>query len=187
MRSFIARRKTVNGEEVGIKTTNSYIECEYATNEDTACVVYVIPRNENSAWVVACFEHNLDELVSNLDKDTSEAIAETWPTLARLLYNGISDRYQEGALVVLEDSDYCENKWFVASIAGNISFENLEDLFGERMQEVIKLVISTSMTLWVELNENQPNMLREFGKGFFKGVSIAVTATILAFLGIDPE
>ena len=185
MRPFIDQRKTANGEEVGIKTTNSYIECEYPANEDTACIVYIIPRNENSALVATCFEHIFDKLVSNLDEDTSETIAETWPTLAKLLYNGINDLYQEGALVVLEDCDYCENKWFVTSIAGNISFESVEKLFGERMQEALELVISTSMTLWVELNENQPNMLRELVKGFLKGLGIATVATVCALLGIN--
>lgn len=43
------------------------------------------------------------------------------------------------------------------------------------------------MRLWIELNENKPNMLREFGKGFLQGVGIAVTATMFAFLGIDSE
>lgn len=187
MRPFIDRRKITNGEEVGIKTTKSYIECEYPANEDTACVMYIISRTENSAWVAACFEHTFDELVSHLDRDTSETIAETWPALAKLLYNGINDLYQEGALVVLEDCDYCENKWFVTSIAGNISFESVEELFGERMQEAIDLVISTSITLWVELNKNQPDILREFSKGFLKGLGVAVTATVLAFLGRDSE
>lgn len=187
MRPFIAQRKTANGEEVGIKTTNSYIECEYPINEEVAYVVSIIPRNENSAWVAASFEDTFDELLRNPDRDTFEMIANTYPTLDRLICNGMSDRYQKGGLVVLEDMDYCENKWFVASIVGNISFESVEDLCGERMQEAINLVISTSMELWVELNENKPNMLWEFGKGFLKGVGIAVTATVLAFLDIEPE
>ncbi|MBD2777552.1 hypothetical protein [Iningainema tapete] len=187
MRPFIDRRKTAIGEEVGVETSKSYIECEYPIDEDTVFVVYIIPRNENSAWLVTSFEHVFDELVSNIDEQTSETIADTWPTLASLLYNGIKDRYQEGALLVLEDSDYCENKWFVASIAGNISFETLEDLFGERIQQAVQLVISKSMTLWIELSENRPDILREIWKGFLKGLSTAVAATVFAFLGIDSE
>lgn len=187
MRPFIAQRKTANGEEVGIKTTNSYIEYEYPINQDVAYVVYLIRRNENSAWVAASFEDTFDELLKNPDQDRFETIANTYPTLHRLICNGMSDHYQKGGLVVLEDSDYCQKKWFVASIVGNISFESVEDLCGERMHEAIDLVISTSMELWVELNENKPNMLWEFGKGFLKGVGVAVTATVLAFLDIDPE
>jgi hypothetical protein len=187
MRPFIDRRKTASGEEVGIKTSKSYIEIEYPINEDTAVVVYIIPRNENSAWVASSFEHIFDELVSNIDEQTSEAIADTWPTLASLLYNGVKERYQEAALVVLEDSDYCEKKWFVASIAGNISYDTPEDLFGERIQQATQLVISKSMTLWLELSEKRPNALREFGKGFLKELSTAVAATVFAFLGIDSE
>jgi len=187
MRPFIAQRKTANGEEVGIKTTNSYIECEYHINEEVAYVVYIIRRNENSAWVAASFEDTFDELLRNPDRDTFETIANTYPTLHRLICNGMSNRYQKGGLVVLEDTDYCEKKWFVASIVGNISFKSVEDLCGERMQEAIDLVISTSMELWVELNENKPNTLWEFGKGFLKGVGIAATAAVLAFLDIEPE
>jgi hypothetical protein len=187
MRPFIDRRKTSGEDEIGIETSKSYVECEYPIDENTACVVYIIPRNENSAWVTASFEHIFDELLSNLNEQTCDAIADTWPTLASLFYNGIKERYQEAGLVVLEDSDYCENKWFLASIAGNISCNTLEDLFGERTQQAIQLVISKSMTLWLELNENQPNAWREFGKGFLKGLSAAVTATVFAFLGIDSE
>jgi hypothetical protein len=187
MRPFIDRCKISHGEEVGIETSNSYIECEYPIDKDNAYIVYIIPRNENSAWVVTCFEHIFDELVSNIDEDTSEAIADTLPTLASLLYNGIKERYQEGALVVLEDTDYCENKWFVASIAGNISLDSLEDLFGGRIQQTIQLVISKSMTLWVELSEHRPDILREIWQGFLKGLRVAATATFFAFLGIDFE
>ncbi len=100
MRSFIDQRKTSREDEIGIETSKSYLECEYPIDEDTACVVYIIPRTENSAWVAASFEHIFDELLSNLDEQTCDAIVDTWPMLASLLYNGIKERYQEAALGV---------------------------------------------------------------------------------------
>ncbi|MEA5573485.1 hypothetical protein [Calothrix sp. UHCC 0171] len=187
MRPFIESRKASGSNEVNIEIVQSYVECEYPIDENNAVVVYIIPRTENSVWVASSFEHAFDDLVINLDRDTYEAIADTWPILANLLENGIKERYQYGALIVMEDSDYCEKKWFVASIVGNISFETLEDLFGQRVQQAIELVISQSMTLWIEIAENKPNLFQQFSKGFLKGLTAAVTATVFAFLGLNSE
>lgn len=186
MRYFLDKRKTAIGDEIGSKITHTYIEIEFPVDDDSSYVIYVIPRNQNSAFVATCWDHTFDKLVSNLDEDTFEMIAETWPTLAALLYNGVKQLYRQGALIVLEDLDDGENKWFVASIAGNISFSSFKDLFNERMQEVTQLVLARTIQLSRELNENQPNMLNAISNGFMKGVGTAVLAGVASFLGIDP-
>jgi hypothetical protein len=154
-------------------------------------VFYIIPRNEHSAFVATCWEHAFDEVIADLDEDTFETIVETWPTLAILFHNGIKDLYREGALILFEDFDYGENKWFIASIAGNISFTSAEELMGERTREVIQVVLARSMQLLIELHENKPSISREIGKGIAKGIGYAIAGTLAiglaAFLGIDPD
>lgn len=187
MKTFIDQRQTANADGVGIAITKSYIESEQPIDENYSIFAYIIPRDDHSVWVATCFEHVCDELVRESDKQIHEAIADTYPTLANLLKNGIKERYQYGALILMEDSDYCEKKWFVVSIVGNISFNNPEDLLGDRVQQAIELVISQSMTLWIELGENKPNLFHQFGKGFLKGLGAVVVTTMFAFLGIDSE
>ncbi len=184
MKSTFDSRKNAVDEPV-ISTTNSYIEIEIPLNENISSFVYLIPRNSNSVFVVTCWEHFFDDLVSNIDQDDFETISETWPTLGELLINGIKDRYQYGALIVGEDPDYGENKWFIASIAGNISFDNEEELFGERTNEAIGIVLEKSLKVFVELNERSPSMTRAILKGIGAGVGAVVVAALSAFLGVD--
>lgn len=183
MRRFIDERKTaIRDDEIGTKVTHAYFEIEFPLDKDSGLIIYVIPRSKNSAAVMTCWEHAFDELVSNLDEDTYETVARTWPTLAKLIHNGINDRYRDGALIRLEDFDDCEAKWFVASMVGNVSFDNPEDLFCERMQEVTNIVTAKTLQLFQELNENTPNWFEAIGKGFIKGFISGIAAFF-----IDPQ
>lgn len=184
MRTFIDTRKTSRGDEPGVSVTNGYIELEIPVDRSTALVVYVIPRSEHSAFVATCWDRVFDAVVEDLDDDTAETIVETWPTLATLLGNGATDRYRDGALIRLEDVDDGETKWFVASVAGNISFDSAEEVFGERTQAVIRAVLETSGRLATELNENEPSALRAIGRGLLAGIGAALGLGVAAFLGV---
>jgi hypothetical protein len=187
MRPFIDERKTSTQEEVGSTITNSYIALEWPIDDSRAFVVYLIPRNTHSVFVATCWEHAFDQLLQGIDEDTAETIGETWPTLAALLYNGADDLYREGALILLEDFDDGERKWFLASVVGNISFENVEGLLGERTDAVMQLVAQKSVQLLTELNENEPSTLRAIGKGVAQAVGTGLMVGLLAVLGVDPD
>lgn len=187
MRTFIDERRTSKGEELGSEVTKTYIELEIPIGDSHACVVYIIPRSEHSAFVATCWDHAFDSILEDLDEDTAETISETWPTLATLLNNGVKDLYREGALIVLEDFDDGERKWYCTSIAGNISFENAEKVLSERTNAVLQVVLSKSVQLLTELNENQPSVLREIGKGVGGAIAATLALGVATFLGIDPD
>lgn len=194
MRSLVDKRVTTKGrrqsEGPGIDVTDGYIELEIPIDRTKAMVVYLIPRSSRSVWVATCWDHAFDEILEDPDEDTLEVIEGTWPLLAQLLANGFKDRYREGALIVLEDLDDGENKWFVASVAGNISLEDPEKLFAEKTQKVIQVVLSRSAELAQELSENEPSALKALGRGIGKGLGTLIGSTVAAgvavLLGIDP-
>ncbi len=193
MRYFIDSNSdpSLEGDDVKYKVTNCYIEFEYP-GDDFFFVLYLIPKTSNSVFIATCWERAFDEILDNLDdEDYVETMTETWPTLARLLANGINDRYSEGALIKLEDFDTGEPKWFLASVCGNLDFENIEEIFGDRTQEVTQLVIQQSLELLQELNENKPSILGAFGKGIVRtlvgGLAVTGIAAVGALFGIDPS
>jgi hypothetical protein len=191
MKSFVDESSANRSDDISTRATNSYIEVEFPIQKSLSSFLYIIPRNKSSVFIVTCWEHAFDELLENIDENGWETIVETWPTLAKLLYNGIKDRYQEGALILLEDFDYGENKWFVASICGNLDLDDIEELFNDRAQETMMLVLGKSMELLTELQENSPSMMRAIGKGFSKGVKMGIGAVALgalaALFGVDPD
>jgi hypothetical protein len=161
-----------------IRPTNSYIELEIPIDEESSIFIYIIPKNQHSAFVAVCLDDMFEKIMDDLDEDTLEIIVDTWPTFAELLYNGIKDKYQNGALIQLEDDDYGEKKWFVASVAGNISFENVEELFGERTAKAIGVVMNRTSELLSELQEKKPSTWTAIKKGFISGLKIGVLESI---------
>jgi hypothetical protein len=185
MRFFVSDRHHAKGDEPHLHGTNSYLEIEVPVDENNSLYTYIIPRGEHSAFVAICLNDMFDKLVDELDDDTYETVAETWPTLATLLHNGIKDKYKNGALIRLEDSDYGDTKWFVASVAGNISFDSEEALFCDRTNDAISVVLEKANQLLTELNENEPSTLKAIGKGLVQGLTLGLFATAAQALGID--
>lgn len=183
MRTFIDKRKTSKKDEVGSKIANSYIELEFPVDETSACVVYIVPRSATSIFVASCWGHAFDAIVKGLDKQMADVIKTTWPLLAALLANGIKDKYSDGALIILEDFDDSENKWFVATTVDNLPLKKPEAIFGERTTTAIQLVFEKSMGLLKELSENKPGTMPGLGK---KGNGELATK-LLRLLGSDPE
>jgi hypothetical protein len=187
VRTFIDKPTNSKSDEPTIRATRCYLEIEWPVNESLCAIIYAIPRTGTSAYIAACWETAFDELLRNLDSHTLETIVETWPTLATLLYNGINDKYREGALIRLEDADYGEMKWFVASVAGNISFDSEDDFFTDRTVDTIQVVMEKSMELMVELQERKPSIIRAVGKGIMAGLSAVAVGAIAVAFGIDPD
>lgn len=185
MKLFISDKANSKNDEPEITATNSYIELEIPCDDKSSMFCYIIPRGKHSAFIAICLDDMFDSLIEDLDEDKYETLCDTWPTLARMLQNGIKDKYKDGALIKLEDSDYGDNKWFVASIAGNISFESAEELFCERTKETIGIVIGSTNALLSELNSRSPSMLKSFGKGVLKGIGYTALGIIAGTLGIN--
>lgn len=182
---FISDRCNAKGEEPEIRVTNSYIEIESPVDKESSMYIYIIPRDEHSAFVAICLEDMLDEILEGMDEDSFDTISDTWPTLAQLLVNGMNDKYHHGALIRLEDADYGDNKWFITSIAGNISFDNADELFCDRTNETIGVVLEQTVNLLKELQERKPSMLRAIGKGVLAGISLGLISGAASALGID--
>lgn len=178
MYSLIDKRRS---KEVNISQTNTYIEVEIPNDSSSSLFVYLIPRSQTSMFVAMCCDHAFDELLNDIDEDDWDTIVDTWPTLARLLHNGINDKYKEGALIKLEDLDDGENKWFVASISGNHNFNDIDDVLNESTQETVKLVIECSMQLATEMQNNKPSVFRAMGRGMAQGVAAVIAGSILGF------
>lgn len=189
MKDFIDK-KTSN-EEFDIQFTNTYIELEILLDSSNSYYLYIVPRTQNSAFVLASFDNTFDAMIEDLDEDQLEIICDTWPTLATLFYNGIKDKYSNGALIILEDNDNGDKKWFVSAIAGNIDFDSMEGVFTPRMLESIGLVLSVSQKLVIELSDNKPNHIRHGAKNLVKNAGKVVVgvglATLCTYFGIDPS
>ena len=173
-------------DEIMFRTTPSYVELEMIKDE-FSIYVYLIPRTETSFFVTTCWGDNFDGLLTELDEDSFEILADTWPTITKMLINGANEKFQEGVLIRLEDADYGEIKWFATTVAGNVKIsENFDDFFEqERIQEAIQLVIQRSVEISNEF-QNEPNTGKYIWKGIKKGVGWGLAAGFLGALGIPP-
>ncbi len=185
MRFFLDKPTSAKSDEPSIQATNCYLEIEWPINSNTCVVIYIIPRTETSVFVATCWDTAFDTIIAELDIDTIKTIAETWPTLALLLNNGLGNKYRNGAIIRLEDADYGETKWFVASVAGNISFKSENGLFTAQTKEAINTVMSTSLQLFVELQEKKPSIMRAIGKGIAAGLGVFALGAIAEIFGFD--
>lgn len=163
----------VGDEDLMFRVTNNYFELVYPIDKHSYFIINIIPRNDYSAFVACCLGDCFDEVLDNLDDaDYRETICDTWPLFARLLQNGVRDKYSEGALIKLEDIDTGDTKWFLASVAGNINFDSIEGLLCDRTMQVVRTVIEKTVELHNELSTKSPSKVKSFFKGFLKGAAI---------------
>jgi len=182
---FVSKKRSGKGKEPDIRVTNSYLEIEMPIDDDSSIFTYIVPRSERSVFVLICLDDMFDTLMNELDNDSFETISDTWPTLAELLMNGAKDKYKSGALIRFEDADYGDNKWFVASVAGNISFESEDEIFGDRTMEALEVVMERTKELLTELQEREPSMLKAVGKGILAGLGLGLLSGAAQAFGID--
>lgn len=173
-----------DNDSLMFRSTNNYFELIYPIDESSYIVVNVIPRNDYSCFVATCFDDGFDEVVENLnDDDYAEVVCDTWPLFAQLLQNGARDKYSQGALIKLEDFDTGDVKWFLASVAGNLSFDDLGSLLSsEQMENAIKVVLDKTADLCNELTTKTPSNVKYFFKGMGQGL-LALLA--LGFGGVN--
>ncbi len=196
MRFFLdnASGKNLEGDdEFKYQVTNCYIEFEYKLQDESFIVVYLIPKDNHSVLIATCWDTTFDDVLENLDdKDYLETVYETWPDIVQLIANGIKDKYSEGALIKLEDFDTGDHKWFLASVAGNLDFEDIESITGERTQETIGLVLKKSIEVFQELTEKKPSAISQIAKGFRRGFfdtlgSLLLDVVVGSFTDTTPQ
>lgn len=172
----------IGDDDLMLRTTNNYLELIYTIDKSTYLIINIIPRNNYSAFVAACFGDCFDDVLENFnDKDYIETVCDTWPLFANLLNNGVKDKYSEGALIKMEDIDTGDNKWFLASIAGNLNFDSVEDLLCEKTLQAVRTVIERTGELYNELSSKSPSKSKAFFKGLLKGAAVVA----LIALGAD--
>jgi hypothetical protein len=179
MRTFIDERQTTS-EDTDLHFTNCYVEVETPLDTNTSSYFYLIPKTETSVFVATCWDDAFDKLLQG-DEGDLEIVADTWPTLASLLSNGVQDKYRDCAMIRLSDLDDGDQKWFLASVAGNIKLDNADELLGDRTMEVAMKVVARTAELLNELQTRSPSAWKQIGK-FAAGVGIAL---LLGAFGID--
>ncbi|MGA7934828.1 MAG: hypothetical protein WCA35_14885 [Kovacikia sp.] len=184
MRFFIDSKSNNHGQpdRVKYRTTQHYVELEIPS-ESYLMVLYLVPRDRDSAFVVTCWDSVFDQDPANLnDEKSCKAIFETCPNLAHRLTNGIYDRYHEGALLKLEDFDTGKSKWFLAAVVDNLDFMSLDTLLNEQAHQVIGQIMHQSFELLNELYEKQPpvfdTVAKRIGKGLSFGLAVGAAAVL---------
>ena len=155
MRFVISDRVSSKGQESGFLFTKSYVEIEIPISDDSAQVVYVLPRTENSGYVSTCWGGWLfDFLIPDRETISLDRIAPDC-VLARLVRNGHKRTLDEGGMLHLLDPDDSERKWCVSYLVGSIDFADGESVLGKEVLHAVKLVADKSDELWSELASNE--------------------------------
>lgn len=76
------------------------------------------------------------------------------------------------------DIDTGDHKWFIASVAGNLNFNSLEDLICDQTTQAVDTVISKTLELYNELSTKSPSKIKAFLKGFIKGAAMLALFTL---------
>lgn len=92
--------------------------------------------------------------------------------ICQLVAKWIERQISEGALIKLEDIDTGGPKWFIASIAGNLNFDSIEDLLCDQTKQTVDTVIAKTIELYKELSTKSPSKTKAFLRGFLKGAAM---------------
>ncbi|AOS84505.1 hypothetical protein BIU88_10390 [Chlorobaculum limnaeum] len=161
----IAMKRLYKAEEsLYYRKTDSYFEFEQ-TVFTKYMVWYSIPKDEHSYYLATCWP-NLEEVfssVKNGDFDIS-IILDTWPSMRRLLQNGITKNYSDCALIRISDFDDNSPTWLLLLIVENQNNNDLESIFDSKSIELIKKIQNESALLLYEIVNNEPKLkLKDIG------------------------
>lgn len=178
MQTFIQDANNFNLKNGALtyRLTPRYVEF-VQREKSLALVFYMIFRDEHSLIIAACWDHTFDSMQID-DEDDIKNIGDTYPTIAQLIRNTLGKRYSQGALVQMEDFDDGEPKWFVVSVAGNLNLRSADDLFQERIVQVLSIVLDKSTTALLEIQNNKPSYTGTILRGLKKGFMIGLKASI---------
>jgi hypothetical protein len=167
MRPFLvdARKSTpdINYKDWQIWITPKYFEWEFSSpNKDgTRLVIYMLPRDQTSFIVAACWENIFDGWLELLLENSAlrKEIDRTWPVFAQIVVNTFKQKYSAGVLSVLKDPDTDEDKFFVTSILGNVDVTS-PLTWRDRGGETVQYIGHLSLLLLEELSTKKLSQLR---------------------------
>jgi hypothetical protein len=163
MKFFADMATKPSQEGTVINGTPAYIElATHSPNADPpgSSYLYVVPTDEHSYIVSACWERQFDQLSEliadpKLGKLWLKVLLETFPVFGSLVVSGIEGYYSDAAIVNMADPDDGESKWFTATVVGNMSVQSAEDLEQRRFIEAYELILGKSFTVAGELATNE--------------------------------
>ena len=169
MRTFFDEGTVLGHDTLTIHRTSKVIEMEFPGHQGSM-FTYLLPKEDNSAWVVACWGNALDFLNDLEKKDRKSEVTAKWPEMARLLKNGTNKRFAAGALVQVSDPESGELRWGVMTeVKGVDVTQNAGNLWGfPQLLKAIEVVHKASATMYKELKENQPNNWPEAQKALME-------------------
>lgn len=166
-------------EALYYRKTDSYIEFEQTVLKKYL-VWYCIPKNENSYYFATCWPHleRVFSAVKNGDFDIS-VVFDTWPSIKRLLQNGITKSYSDCALIRVSDFDNNLPTWLLLLAVENQKNNDFESIFDSKSIEYIKKIQNESALLLYEIANNEPKLkLKDVGQIFKIALTYYVDSSI---------
>lgn len=151
MRFVISARESSKGKDSGFRFTTSYVEIEIPISDDSAQVVYVLARNENSGYVATCWGEWLFDFLTPDRETISLDRLDPSCILATLVRNAHKGKLNDGGMLHLLDPDDKERKWCVSYLVDGIDFSDGNSVLGKEVLHAVKLVAEKSDALWAEL------------------------------------
>lgn len=154
MRLLLGDRETGEGEAVGYKQTNSYIEMEFPLADNSVMVVYLLPTSHHSAYVGTCWGHLFDHLIIDMRSSTLKKIDSRWPLLARLVQSAISKDFEDCALLHLKDPDSSDRVFCLVKAVDGLDFSSMDGIFTDQTNQAVLDTMAKSHELLEELDRN---------------------------------
>ena len=172
-----SRRLMWEGRELpaSCHVTNSYVELEVQMDDGNFEVVYYIPRDRHSFFVLANLEDCLNPLLLNIKtKYDIDSLFEVSPTIKHLLENTSEEKYSKGVLLRIADLDTGDGIWVIVSIVANVNFDSLDALFNEKSQKSKDVVVRSAAKIFSEVTTCQIKAGKEIWRGFLEGISLVL-------------
>jgi hypothetical protein len=154
MRFVFSDRESSKDRESGFRFTKSYVEIEIPISDDSAKIVYVLARSEDSGFVATCWGGWLfDFLIPDRKTVSLDRLAPSC-VLAALVKSGASGEFKDGGIVHLLDPDDSQRKWCLAYLVNGIDFSDERSVLGHDVLRAVEEVAQRSNELWRELKSN---------------------------------
>lgn len=153
MKSFFDSGTVVGHDTLTVHRTPKVIEIEFPGSKGSL-FTYLLPHDDKTAWVVACWADTLDFL----DQTDLREVTANWPVAARLLKNARERKFEEGGLVRIKDPETGERRWGVMTeVSGMDIQKNADNLWGfPQLLKAIEVVHLASAKMYEELKNHQP-------------------------------
>lgn len=140
---------------VAPRVTSAYVELALPLDQNTALMLYYLPRSNHTLWVATCWDECFERFFHRPNsREVLQQRLQTWPTLGVLLLNGLRQDYARGALVRAKDCDTQVQKWLLVCEVTEVNLTDAATLFGPATQRATELVKARSLQLRQELRSD---------------------------------